>query len=418
MAKDSVDSRQLISNMFAGVLKSLFPDKESSLLSDIVNKAVIDRDTEHSFISVSRDNKNITLLGYNLPDDAVAETHANVDRYGILTYRDKRDAITFMLLDEGVTTSEAQNRAVEMVENNRNNIYYARVFVGVPWTFGSRPVFRGFVSFYVLSKSLKDVKEPVDFTASVKKAQDALAKGPSDKSSRSNNSKKKKVKFTTEPWVDPTVDLSIDDLSKCVPSPIVAWAKRVASAQNKTAIEKSALLFPYKSVDGLINLNAVNAILKADGPLADVDLPPSVVTATKAELKKLLKETASITRKVSFIGKEATLERGLVYGLVYEPLVKDTEGDFATAQEIETAAHNYLPAAMLNIQHDDNQMLRSADSVVVESYIAPCDFELDEEKVTKGSWVLVTKVYNEELLDQIRKGEITGYSLQGTAFRV
>lgn len=61
---------------------------------------------------------------------------------------------------------------------------------------------------------------------------------------------------------------------------------------------------------------------------------------------------------------------------------------------------------------------------VVESFIAPCDFSygdgdsMDREQVTKGSWVLVTKVLDNELLESIKNGERTGYSLEGTAQKV
>nr|WP_051009134.1 XkdF-like putative serine protease domain-containing protein [Bacillus xiamenensis] len=51
---------------------------------------------------------------------------------------------------------------------------------------------------------------------------------------------------------------------------------------------------------------------------------------------------------------------------------------------------------------------------VVESYIAPSDFERGDEVIKKGSWVLVTKA-SDEIWEQIQKGEITGYSMAGTA---
>ena len=148
-------------------------------------------------------------------------------------------------------------------------------------------------------------------------------------------------------------------------------------------------------------------------------MPPSVCKAVNVELRAIVKSAiAEISHDVSFIAKASTLERGLVYGLVYEPLVKDTEDDFATAEEIEAAAHNYLPSAMQNVEHDSDQALTRADSTVVESYIAPCDFTLDDETITKGSWILVTKVHSPDLLEKIISGEITGYSMEGTALKV
>lgn len=50
---------------------------------------------------------------------------------------------------------------------------------------------------------------------------------------------------------------------------------------------------------------------------------------------------------------------------------------------------------------------------MVESYVAPEDFEMNGETIKKGSWVLVTKA--SEVWEQIKKDEITGYSMAGTA---
>ena len=114
------------------------------------------------------------------------------------------------------------------------------------------------------------------------------------------------------------------------------------------------------------------------------------------------------------IASRRMLDRGLVYGVVYEPGVVDTQGDFATAEEIECAAHGFLPEAVMNIHHKDD----IEDVQVVESYIAPCDFRYDDQLIRKGSWVLVTKILNEELRKAIADGEINAYSLEGTATRL
>ena len=231
----------------------------------------------------------------------------------------------------------------------------------------------------------------------------------------------KKGKYTNAPWVDPTPDLNATELGKCVPTAVLAYLKRYSSIEGST-ITKSMLVYPYKTADGRINLNATKKIiteLTKNSDLWNHNMPPSVCKAIVTELREVAKAAvAKISHDVSFISKADTLKRGLVYGLVYEPLVKDSHEDFATAEEIEAAAHNYLPSAMQNVEHDSEQTLTKADSTVVESYIAPCDFNLGESLVTKGSWILVTKIHTEELLEKVRSGEITGYSMEGTAFKV
>lgn len=98
----------------------------------------------------------------------------------------------------------------------------------------------------------------------------------------------------------------------------------------------------------------------------------------------------------------------LVYGVVYEPDVKDAHDDFMTADEIEKAAHGF----MQNYQQIDKQHdFEAGAGTVVQSYIAPCDLDVGET-IAKGSWVLVTKA-TDEIWESIQKGEFTGYSLAG-----
>lgn len=117
---------------------------------------------------------------------------------------------------------------------------------------------------------------------------------------------------------------------------------------------------------------------------------------------------------------KADINRGLIYGVVYEPFKRDSHGDHTSPEEIEHAAHNFLPNSITNIDHKDNR----PEVEVVESFIAPCDFaykqngdgkSMDTEQVVKGAWVLVTKVHDNMLLQSIKNGERTGYSLEGTA---
>ncbi|TYS31768.1 XkdF-like putative serine protease domain-containing protein [Bacillus pumilus] len=115
-------------------------------------------------------------------------------------------------------------------------------------------------------------------------------------------------------------------------------------------------------------------------------------------------------KEIKVIAKADDAQR-LVYGIVYEPNVADAHGDYMTPEEIEKAAHGFLKDARhIDKQHD----FQDGVGEVVESYIAPADFEVGGELIQKGSWVLVTKA-SDEIWEQIQKGEITGYSMAGTA---
>ena len=104
-------------------------------------------------------------------------------------------------------------------------------------------------------------------------------------------------------------------------------------------------------------------------------------------------------------------EKQIVYGVVYEPDEVDTQGEFANADEIEKAAHQFLSDSRnVDLQHN----FVPGAGTVVESYVAPVDFEIEGQNIKKGAWVMAT-IADDEVWESIKKGEITGYSMAGTA---
>lgn len=91
---------------------------------------------------------------------------------------------------------------------------------------------------------------------------------------------------------------------------------------------------------------------------------------------------------------------GLVYGTVYEPNVKDAQGDWADEKTIQSAAHQFLAkgsTANVDKEHDE----KASGAKVVESY-------LDE----KGSWkVAIQMDPQSETFQKVQKGEIKGLSM-------
>lgn len=104
-------------------------------------------------------------------------------------------------------------------------------------------------------------------------------------------------------------------------------------------------------------------------------------------------------------------EKRLVYGIVYEPDTLDAHNDYADAETIEKAAHEFM---LKYRQIDKNHDFVAGVGEVVESYIAPADMELNGEPVKKGTWILTTKA-DEETWEAVKKGEFQGYSLAGVA---
>ena len=108
---------------------------------------------------------------------------------------------------------------------------------------------------------------------------------------------------------------------------------------------------------------------------------------------------------------KADADTHYITGVVYEPLVEDTEGNFMTEEEIRKAAYWYAKNGdMVDLQHS----FVAVDGVsVVESYITLCDMDIDGELIRKGTWIITVEVENAEIWEGVEKGEITGFSMGG-----
>lgn len=127
------------------------------------------------------------------------------------------------------------------------------------------------------------------------------------------------------------------------------------------------------------------------------------------------KEDFQHVRQVS-IAKRDEAKR-MVYGIVYAPDSEDTQGDMTNAEEIEKAAHQFM--ADLNArQVDKGHDYDPKDGVfVAESWIVRKSDPLFPAEPA-GSWAVGIKVNNDEIWQQVEKGEIQGLSMAGEALRI
>ena len=107
--------------------------------------------------------------------------------------------------------------------------------------------------------------------------------------------------------------------------------------------------------------------------------------------------------------KKSDTTKQIVFGEVYVPDVKDTDGNFMTAETIEKMAHNFL-ANKKNFQISKSHDGNTDKGCVVESFIAR---EGDPDFIA-GSWVVGVHVPDTKIWEQIEKGELTGFSIEGT----
>lgn len=135
--------------------------------------------------------------------------------------------------------------------------------------------------------------------------------------------------------------------------------------------------------------------------------------ASKAEKSEGKEPFSKYVKFVGITKAEDNPERFLM-GVVYEPDAKDSYGDWATAEEIRQAAYTFMESGQVyKINHDAEASIH-----VLESFIAPVDYEVAGEQVKKGSWLLGSRVLDDGIWEKIEKGELTGYSMAGEALRV
>lgn len=120
-------------------------------------------------------------------------------------------------------------------------------------------------------------------------------------------------------------------------------------------------------------------------------------------------------------------ERRLIFGPVLIPENFDLQDDIISADEIESAAHNYM--VKLSFREDPEFLTKlgltsksergfmhtefNRKIAVVESYIAPIDFEMNGRMIKQGTWVGVVKVFDDEVWNLVKAGRITGFSIGG-----
>lgn len=132
-----------------------------------------------------------------------------------------------------------------------------------------------------------------------------------------------------------------------------------------------------------------------------------------AIMKSATDKQPNISKQVPILKTEE--EKQLVTGVVYEPDVEDSHGDKMTAEEIEKAAYTFME----NYQHIDKQHDEIAGKgTVVENWIAKSDMTVGEQEVQAGTWLMTVRVDDADTWEEIKKGEVTGFSMGGFGERV
>jgi DNA adenine methylase len=110
-----------------------------------------------------------------------------------------------------------------------------------------------------------------------------------------------------------------------------------------------------------------------------------------------------------------TSEERYVLGIVLEPERVDAQQDIYSAAEVRDAAHRFMEGYRnLGLMHRE---ILGEQVKILESYLAPAEFEVDATRIKRGTWLLAVRVVDDELWRQIKTGELTGFSIGGSALR-
>lgn len=117
---------------------------------------------------------------------------------------------------------------------------------------------------------------------------------------------------------------------------------------------------------------------------------------------------------VDFIKVEE--EKRLVTGIVAEPDVEDTYGDVISAEEIEKAMVRFMELGPeIRVEHDPSFIPKVA---IIENWIEREGRMIGNIFVKAGTWLMTTKVIDNEVWELIKDGRLNGYSFRGPGIGV
>lgn len=114
---------------------------------------------------------------------------------------------------------------------------------------------------------------------------------------------------------------------------------------------------------------------------------------------------------------KASEEERTVFGIVLEPNVTDLHKDTYDEDAVIKAAHHFMEN-MQNIGKNHTQII-NGDVKILESYVAPVDMSLEtpagKVKIKKNTWLMKVRIIAEDIWQQVKKGELTGFSIGALA---
>lgn len=112
--------------------------------------------------------------------------------------------------------------------------------------------------------------------------------------------------------------------------------------------------------------------------------------------------------------KKFKKDEQIVYGIVYEPYVLDTDGEYMLPEDIQKMHDDWNGLSPHDQKIDKNHDNKSLSTSVVDSFIS----DGANDDYPAGSWVLGLKIHDPMIWADIKSGRLNGFSLQARTKKI
>lgn len=206
--------------------------------------------------------------------------------------------------------------------------------------------------------------------------------------------------FDAEKWTMDEAKEWIGEHAKSL-SKAVEKAEVAELGKQLTPEDAGALVPPEQAVGICVCPECDTEVPKTDKPCKEMECPK----CGEAMKEKALEKSWDIP-----IWKSE--EQRFVYGIVLQPDIEDGQGDVVSKEEIAKTAHSFMENCQkIGLEHN----IIVPQIKIWESYIAPQTMIIAGQEVNKGSWILGVHITEDSIWNQVKSGELTGFSIKGYA---
>lgn len=230
-------------------------------------------------------------------------------------------------------------------------------------------------------------------------------------------------------------DAMLYDLSESDIEPAMATIKKLASTGSEYAVMLSdsdasralalANGMPFRFVPEYPEhaLEISKRIFLTSFPLmlsSSVEWLGKQVERAATKLTKKAPVTAKtadslLAKREMRIFKTGADEERFVLGIVLEPETKDSQNDIYSEDVIRKAAHDFMAEFQnIGLMH---RTIINGKAQILESYLAPSAFNIGDQEVKKGTWLFGVRVTDDDLWEEVKDNQLTGFSIGGSAVR-